>query len=86
MILMGISCLTIWFLAPMDSKAKRLSDEEIVYYKKVIRGILFVILVLFVLFVYFNIFRLAGVLCYVVYVQSASLLFAFLINDRKNRK
>lgn len=77
MILMGISCLTIWFLAPMDSEAKRLSDEEIVYYKKVIRGILFVILVLFVLFVYFNIFRLAGVLCYVVYVQSASLLFAF---------
>ena len=66
MILMGISCLTIWFLAPMDSEAK--------------------ILVLFVLFVYFNIFRLAGVLCYVVYVQSASLLFAFLINDRKNRK
>ena len=34
MILMGISCLTIWFLAPMDSEAKRLSDEEIVYYKK----------------------------------------------------
>ena len=33
MILMGISCLTIWFLAPMDSEAKRLSDEEIVYYK-----------------------------------------------------
>ena len=86
MILMGISCLTICFLAPMDSEAKRLSDEEIVYYKKVIRGILFVILVLFVLFVYFNIFRLAGILCYVVYVQSASLLFAFLINDRKNRK
>ena len=29
MILMGISCLTIWFLAPMDSETKRLSDEEI---------------------------------------------------------
>lgn len=78
--------MIIWFLAPMDSEAKRLSGKEIVYYKKIIREILFVILVLFVLFVYFNIFRLAGVLCYVVYVQSASLLFAFLINDRKNRK
>ena len=82
----GISYLIILSLAPVDSEAKKLSDDEVIHYKEIIQGILFVILVLFVLFVYFKIYQLAGVLCFAVYVQSASLLFAFLINDRKNRK
>ncbi|MCI5731950.1 MAG: accessory gene regulator B family protein [Eubacterium sp.] len=80
---LGISYLIILFLAPVDSEAKKLSDDEVIHYKEIIQGILFVILVLFVLFVYFKIYQLAGVLCFAVYVQSASLLFAFLINDRK---